>query len=64
MEIIGRKNLLMTKNALQNYLNKCTVDALRADVNDVAALDKEISDAEDLIKAIDINLEREKIKEA
>ncbi|HNX37504.1 MAG TPA: hypothetical protein PL124_05480 [Candidatus Cloacimonadota bacterium] len=54
----------MTKNALQNYLNKCTVDALRADANDVAALDKEISDAEDLIKAIDINLEREKIKEA
>lgn len=65
MEIIGRKNLNLVKRALLNHLVYCWIKASRCnDKESFAIYDIEMKESQDIIKAIDINIERLEVTES
>jgi len=59
MEIIGKKNLNLVKRALLNHVVYCSLKSSRAsDMESFEIWDVEIRNSQEIIKAIDINIER------
>lgn len=59
MEIIGKKNLNLVKRALLNHVVYCSLKSSRAsDKESFQIWDVEIRDSQEIIKALDINIER------
>lgn len=59
MEITGHKNLNLVKRALLNHLVYCSLKSSRAgDKESFQVWDTEIRDSQEILKAIDINIER------
>jgi hypothetical protein len=64
MEIIGHKNLMLTKKALLSHLQICTEKALMASDDENRELwDPELAETNNMLEAVELNLKLEKIKE-
>jgi hypothetical protein len=60
MEIVGKKNLELTKRALQSHLIRCSQHSLRSpDKVAEEKWDPEITATNQLLDAVEINLKRE-----
>jgi hypothetical protein len=64
MEIVGRKNLELTKRALLSHLVYCSHHSLRSpDKTAVEKWNPEIASTNKLLDAVEINLKREEVPE-